>query len=223
VVATSSVSGPSFQGACLALKDDAAKGWGQSGPRPCRPRASGHRGFFLASESSGPPRAEVRTLWGSCAAQHGWAQLTKLASCLPASRETNVLEFLRPPCQPTSFKSRKSDCDPNLLHLSLLAKGIIVGTSDLPDPQGAPPPCLETTTTTIRSHCKQALLEPSVCAPCNDIPANTAPHCSSPQGRIFQVEYAAEAVKQGSVVVGIVSKTHVVLVAVKVPTPAASV
>ncbi|OAA66972.1 proteasome component [Niveomyces insectorum RCEF 264] len=37
----------------------------------------------------------------------------------------------------------------------------------------------------------------------------------SPQGRIFQVEYAAEAVKQGSVVVGIVSKTHAVLVAVK--------
>ncbi|TKA52775.1 hypothetical protein B0A49_07994 [Cryomyces minteri] len=30
----------------------------------------------------------------------------------------------------------------------------------------------------------------------------------SPQGRIFQVEYASEAVKQGSVVVGIVSKTH---------------
>ncbi|KAI0199383.1 nucleophile aminohydrolase [Astrocystis sublimbata] len=37
----------------------------------------------------------------------------------------------------------------------------------------------------------------------------------SPQGRIFQVEYAAEAVKQGSVVVGIVSKTHSVLVAIK--------
>jgi len=37
----------------------------------------------------------------------------------------------------------------------------------------------------------------------------------SPQGRIFQVEYASEAVKQGSVVVGIVSKTHAVLVALK--------
>ncbi|PBP24829.1 putative proteasome subunit alpha type-1 [Diplocarpon rosae] len=37
----------------------------------------------------------------------------------------------------------------------------------------------------------------------------------SPQGRIFQVEYASEAVKQGSVVVGIVSKTHAVLVAIK--------
>ncbi|KID86904.1 Proteasome, subunit alpha/beta [Metarhizium guizhouense ARSEF 977] len=37
----------------------------------------------------------------------------------------------------------------------------------------------------------------------------------SPQGRIFQIEYAAEAVKQGSVVVGIVSKTHAVLCAVK--------
>ena len=42
---------------------------------------------------------------------------------------------------------------------------------------------------------------------------------SSPQGRIFQVEYASEAVKQGSVVVGIVSKTHAVLVALKVPIP----
>lgn len=40
---------------------------------------------------------------------------------------------------------------------------------------------------------------------------------SSPQGRIFQVEYAQEAVKQGSVVVGLVSKTHAVLVALKVP------
>ena len=38
----------------------------------------------------------------------------------------------------------------------------------------------------------------------------------SPQGRIFQVEYAQEAVKQGSVVVGIASKTHVVLAALKV-------
>jgi 20S proteasome alpha/beta subunit len=42
---------------------------------------------------------------------------------------------------------------------------------------------------------------------------------SSPQGRIFQVEYASEAVKQGSVVVGIVSKTHAVLVALKVLPP----
>jgi 20S proteasome alpha/beta subunit len=38
---------------------------------------------------------------------------------------------------------------------------------------------------------------------------------SSPQGRIFQIEYAGEAVKQGSVVVGIASKTHVGLFAVK--------
>jgi 20S proteasome subunit alpha 6 len=37
----------------------------------------------------------------------------------------------------------------------------------------------------------------------------------SPQGRIFQVEYASEAVKQGSVVVGLVSKTHAVLAAIK--------
>ncbi|KAF4463929.1 proteasome component C2 [Fusarium albosuccineum] len=37
----------------------------------------------------------------------------------------------------------------------------------------------------------------------------------SPQGRIFQIEYAGEAVKQGSVVVGIVSKSHAVLCAVK--------
>ena len=41
----------------------------------------------------------------------------------------------------------------------------------------------------------------------------------SPQGRIFQVEYASEAVKQGSVVVGIVSKTHAVLAAIKVHSP----
>ncbi|KOS21277.1 putative proteasome subunit alpha type-6 [Escovopsis weberi] len=34
-------------------------------------------------------------------------------------------------------------------------------------------------------------------------------------GRIFQIEYAAEAVKQGSVVVGIASKTHAVLCAIK--------
>ncbi|KAI4240068.1 MAG: hypothetical protein LQ352_007718 [Teloschistes flavicans] len=38
----------------------------------------------------------------------------------------------------------------------------------------------------------------------------------SPQGRIFQIEYASEAVKQGSVTVGLCSKTHVVLVALKV-------
>lgn len=37
----------------------------------------------------------------------------------------------------------------------------------------------------------------------------------SPQGRIFQVEYAQEAVKQGSVVVGLANKTHVVLVGLK--------
>lgn len=43
----------------------------------------------------------------------------------------------------------------------------------------------------------------------------------SPQGRIFQVEYAQEAVKQGSVVVGIVSKTHAVLAAIKVRWPGA--
>lgn len=42
---------------------------------------------------------------------------------------------------------------------------------------------------------------------------------SSPQGRIFQVEYAQEAVKQGSVVVGLTSKNHVVLCAVKVRKP----
>ncbi|KAI9470272.1 Proteasome subunit alpha type-6 [Coemansia sp. RSA 989] len=37
----------------------------------------------------------------------------------------------------------------------------------------------------------------------------------SPNGRIFQVEYAAEAVKQGTAVVGLRSKDHAVLVAVK--------
>jgi len=37
----------------------------------------------------------------------------------------------------------------------------------------------------------------------------------SPTGRLFQVEYALEAIKQGSATVGIASKTHVVLVALK--------
>lgn len=37
----------------------------------------------------------------------------------------------------------------------------------------------------------------------------------SPQGRIYQIEYAMEAVKQGSATVGVKSTTHVVLVALK--------
>jgi len=37
----------------------------------------------------------------------------------------------------------------------------------------------------------------------------------SPQGRLFQVEYAMEAVKQGSACVGATSSTHVVLAALK--------
>ena len=38
-------------------------------------------------------------------------------------------------------------------------------------------------------------------------------HC---QGRIHQLEYAMEAVKQGSAAVGIKSRTHAILVALKV-------
>ena len=37
----------------------------------------------------------------------------------------------------------------------------------------------------------------------------------SPQGRIHQIEYAMEAVKQGSACVGLKSKTHAVLVTLK--------
>ena len=37
----------------------------------------------------------------------------------------------------------------------------------------------------------------------------------SPQGRLHQVEYAQEAVKQGSAVVGLRSATHAVLAALK--------
>ena len=38
----------------------------------------------------------------------------------------------------------------------------------------------------------------------------------SPQGRLHQVEYALEAVKQGSAAIGLRSKTHCVLLALKV-------
>ncbi|CEM31098.1 unnamed protein product [Vitrella brassicaformis CCMP3155] len=44
---------------------------------------------------------------------------------------------------------------------------------------------------------------------------DTDPTTWSPQGRIHQIEYAMEAVKQGTCVVGLRSKTHVVLGALK--------
>ena len=59
------------------------------------------------------------------------------------------------------------------------------------------------------------LLSASLCSIYSPFSLTNEHLYSSPQGRIFQVEYAAEAVKQGSVVVGIVSKTHAVLAAVK--------
>lgn len=37
----------------------------------------------------------------------------------------------------------------------------------------------------------------------------------SPQGRLHQVEYAMEAVKQGSATVGLKNKTHAVIIALK--------
>lgn len=37
----------------------------------------------------------------------------------------------------------------------------------------------------------------------------------SPQGRLFQVEYACEAVKQGSIALGLRNNTHVVLIGLK--------
>jgi 20S proteasome subunit alpha 6 len=40
----------------------------------------------------------------------------------------------------------------------------------------------------------------------------------SPQGRIHQIEYAMEAVKQGSTTLGLKSKTQAVLIALKVST-----
>jgi len=39
----------------------------------------------------------------------------------------------------------------------------------------------------------------------------------SPQGRIHQIEYAMEAVKQGSAAIGLKSKTHAIVVALKRP------
>jgi 20S proteasome subunit alpha 6 len=38
----------------------------------------------------------------------------------------------------------------------------------------------------------------------------------SPQGRLHQIEYAMEAVKQGSACVGLRSRTHAIVLALKV-------
>jgi 20S proteasome alpha/beta subunit len=44
----------------------------------------------------------------------------------------------------------------------------------------------------------------------------------SPQGKLHQVEYALEAVKQGSAAIGMRSKTHAILLTLKVGSSALS-
>jgi len=88
-----------------AKKDEVNAGDG--GGSHCQPPTLRTRGFFLARESSDHPGKARGTYLGEL---HAWAELTKLASCLPRAHQTTKLELpisypnLNPP-----YPTRPSD------------------------------------------------------------------------------------------------------------------